>query len=58
MPVEIRKLVIKAIIDRTDPDAAPPSMEGGEASGYPDQDKLVADCVKQVLKILKREKQR
>lgn len=58
MPVEIRKLVIKAIIDRTEPNAAPLYEDGEMAPVYPDQDKLVADCVKQVLKILKREKQR
>jgi len=59
MPVEIRKLVIKAIIDQTDPNTRPPSsLNGGVAHESPDPDKLVEDCVKQVLKILKREKQR
>lgn len=63
MPVEIRELVIKAVIAlgsdaegeaANKNDASP----GGAAGSGPDQQELVQACVEQVLKILKKEKNR
>ena len=54
MPIEIRELVIRATVD--------PKKEkaGGPAAGKsaPATQDVVAECVEQVLEILRREKER
>jgi hypothetical protein len=63
MPVEIKELVIKAVI-AMDSDAEADAGKGGKASpgslagGGPDQQELIQACVEQVLKVLKKEKNR
>ena len=55
MPVEIKELIIRAVVAEQ-PDAntaAPPSA--GEVS---DRQTIVEECVRQVLKILKKSKER
>ena len=51
MPIEIKELVIRAIVD---PEG------GGTSAALPEEDRrqLVADCVEQVLDILRRREER
>ncbi len=62
MPVEIRELVIKTIVNQEqDAEATSSSSPGSESSsesGNLSQKALIQACVEEVLKILKREKQR
>jgi hypothetical protein len=56
MPVEIRELVIRAVIkDGQNPDQD--IVRGNPQEGQ-DQTALIEACVKQVLKILKRKQER
>ncbi len=55
MPVEIRELIIRAVVadDRDKENDAPdPALTG------PDREALVQECVRQVLKILERSRER
>ena len=55
MPVEIRELVIRAVttLEEKDPQALPVA----EAS-QDDKEAIVQECVRQVLRILKKKKER
>lgn len=53
MPVEIRELIIRAYIDET-PETERPG--GGDAGGI-DREEIIADCVEQVMEILRREQE-
>ncbi|MBL8350895.1 MAG: hypothetical protein JNL87_11320 [Burkholderiaceae bacterium] len=62
MPIEIRELVIRATIASTG-DAGPRGAdEGGDAEGRAaaplDVEAIVQECVRQVLRVLAREKER
>ena len=53
MPIEIRELVIRATVrDQTGPTGA-----GGDARGD-EREALVAECIEQVMEILRAEKER
>jgi hypothetical protein len=54
MPVEVRELIIRAIVDPH------PAGERLQSSGTPqiDVDAIVQACVDEVLRILRREKER
>jgi hypothetical protein len=59
MAVEIKELVIKAIIGAGDgPKAESQALGGRPAWGEPEKQELIQACVEQVLKILKKEKNR
>lgn len=55
MPIEIRELIVRAVVTdaRPAPEAVAPGAETEEA-----RQALVEACVRQVLKILKRSKER
>jgi hypothetical protein len=55
MAVEIRELVIRAVIKNDD---NPHSVNEGERPELQDQQAIIEECVKQVLKILKRKQER
>ncbi|MGZ8157300.1 MAG: DUF5908 family protein [Methylobacter sp.] len=55
MAVEIRELVIRAVI-KNDNNTQPASE--GERPETQDQQAIIEECVKQVLKILKRKQER
>lgn len=53
MPIEIRELVIKATIQ------APEGGTAGAAAGHsPDREDIIADCVEQVMAILREQNER
>lgn len=65
MPVEIRELIIRAVVDdgndrrgggSSRQQAAEPAPV--REAAYPDTDALVEECVRQVLKILKKNGER
>ena len=56
MPIEIRELVIRATV-RDDAGAAGAGGAGGDARGD-EREALVAECVEQVMEILRAEKER
>lgn len=59
MAVEIKELVIKAIIGAGDgPKAENQALGGRPAWGESEKQELIQACVEQVLKILKKEKNR
>ena len=53
MPVEIKELVIRTVVQQEDA-----QMPGGGGDGGGDQDAIVEACVRQVLQILKNSKER
>ncbi|MFQ5587906.1 MAG: DUF5908 family protein [Nitrospiria bacterium] len=53
MPVEIRELIIRAVADERSDVSSPSSV-----SAAPDEEAIIAACVKEVLRILKKEKER
>lgn len=53
MAVEIRELVIKTTVDNSSAGSGVASSGGDEASGD-----LVAECVAQVMELIKQQKQR
>ena len=55
MPVEIKELVIRAVVDTKPSDS---NDETGTSFSTDDKVDVVESCVRQVLKILKKEKER
>ena len=55
MPVEIKELVIKAEIGNSRQEAPASAASGSPAQ---EQDKLIQECVRQVLEIIDRRKER
>lgn len=55
MPIEIRELVIRAVVKD---DANLPQKTESNACEQQDQQAIIEECVKQVLKILKRKHER
>ena len=59
MPIEIRELNIKAFVNETPQQDPKGAAGGGNGSlSAPDRDKIIADCVQQVLRILKDKEER
>lgn len=55
MPVEIRELQIVTVVKDN---GTPASPSAGAKNGSADKDKIVAECVEQVLEILKQKNER
>jgi hypothetical protein len=56
MPVEIREIIIRAVVTDTGGGAQPASSEStAESSG---KEEIINECVEQVLEILKNQKER
>jgi len=53
VPIEIRELVIRAVADAEGARGARPQAAAGR-----DEDELVRECVRQVLKVLEQEQER
>lgn len=58
MPIEIRELNIKVSVSQNQPeqDSSPPAGSPGQA--LPDKDELIAECVEQVMELLKLKNER
>jgi len=55
MPVEIKELIIRAIADKSaDADRAPAGLTGPSV----DQEAIIRACVKQVMRIMKKSRER
>jgi hypothetical protein len=57
MPVEIKELVIKAVVNENGNNGASPASASGGQEGGP-QDVVIKLCVEKVLEILKEQKER
>lgn len=55
MPIEIKELVIRAVVDDTQPGA---SESGAGEGGGVDTRAIIEEAVRQVLRILKRQQER
>ena len=55
MPVEIKELIIRAVVEK-DPENS--SSNAIMPLGSEEKDALVAECVRQVLRIIKKSKER
>ena len=55
MPIEIRELIIKASIDQR---GAGEEATGGSDSKSTDTEGIIADCVEQVMEILRNQSER
>jgi hypothetical protein len=61
MPVEIRELVIRTVVTAAADDEDAESDSGGGLSGggsLSETDAIVQECVRQVLRILRKERER
>lgn len=58
MPVEIKKLIVRAVVESPHSSNEPIAMQYSSATEGIDQEVLVKNCVKQVLEILKQTKKR
>jgi hypothetical protein len=56
MPVEIKELVIRAVVD-LDRGSEPGDLEGGQGAPA-DRAELVQACVRQVLRVLEKSRER
>jgi hypothetical protein len=55
MPVEIKELIIRATVRQDDPGPPPePAVRAGDG----EREAIVEDCVRQVLQILRKSKER
>lgn len=57
MPVEIRELIIRAVATAPKPETDQAAATSSELTAE-DYDRLVQECVRQVMEILKRERER
>jgi Family of unknown function (DUF5908) len=58
MPVEIKKLIVKAVVDPSGTANEDVLQRGHVTTENNDQELLIKNCVRQVLQILKQTKQR
>ncbi len=62
MPIEIRELTIKVTVDQPSPQAQQPGggapAAGGGAAAGGDKDSVLAQCVEQILDIMKNKRER
>ncbi len=61
MPIEIRELIIRTTVTADEAKGAPPAgaaASRGAAAGKPSQADIVAECVEQVMEILREERER
>ena len=55
MPIEIRELTIKAVVNNGAP--AQGGAQGGAGGGGGDKKQIVAECVEKVMEILEKKKE-
>lgn len=60
MPIEIRELNIRVSVNQSpaEQDSKPSGGGGGSSGGGGDKDEIIAECVEQILEILKNKNER
>lgn len=61
MPVEIRELIIRTVVTGEESGSSPQTASGGQAgggAGKSNMAEIVAECVEQVMEILREERER
>jgi hypothetical protein len=58
MPVEIRELVIRTIVTAANDDDDDGDAAKGGGGSYNETDAIVQECVRQVLRIIQKERER
>jgi hypothetical protein len=58
MPVEIRELHIKVVVNPEEPTAPGAPAARGAEGGNGDREKLIAECVEQVMYLLREREER
>ena len=58
MPVEIRELVIRAVVAPAGQSPAPPAASGSSQESDASREEIIAECVQQVLRVLQRAEER
>ena len=53
MPIEIRELNIKVSVNQNQQEQNDEPATGNAASSMPDKDEIIAECVEQVMELLK-----
>ncbi|MEZ4453507.1 MAG: DUF5908 family protein [Nannocystaceae bacterium] len=57
MPVEIKELVIRAVVREPEPDEGSPAAATAAALGDDERAALIEACVVEVLRVLRRERE-
>ncbi|QTE46205.1 MULTISPECIES: DUF5908 family protein [Mucilaginibacter] len=58
MPIEIRELNIRVSVNQSPAEQDSKPSGGGGGSGGGDKDEIIAECVEQILEILKNKNER
>jgi hypothetical protein len=58
MPIEIRELNIKVSVNQNQQEEDSAPSAGSPAGAMPDKDELIAECVEQVMELLKLKTER
>ena len=58
MPIEIRELNIRVSVNQSPAEQGSPAGGGGAQGGGADKDQIIAECVDQIMEILKNKNER
>ncbi|WP_186292549.1 DUF5908 family protein [Mucilaginibacter corticis] len=58
MPIEIRELNIRVSVNQSPAEQDSPAGGGGAQGGGADKDQIIAECVDQIMEILKNKSER
>ncbi|MEM7015574.1 MAG: DUF5908 family protein [Verrucomicrobiota bacterium] len=58
MPVEIRELVVRAVINEGGKTKSEPAAAGAQSSNAAEREQIVQECVRRVLRALKKMERR
>jgi hypothetical protein len=58
MPIEIRELNIKVSVNRNQQEQNDEAAPGGATGSMPNKDEIIAECVEQVMELLKLKNER
>ena len=58
MPIEIRELNIRVSVNQSPAEQGSPAGGGAQGGGGADKDQIIAECVDQIMEILKNKNER
>ena len=58
MPVEIRELNIRVSVSQNQQEQESAHSSGESAASFPDKEELIAECVEQVMELIRLQKER